>query len=188
MNFLFKLAFVAYSLAFQAYAISSRSNTDIVGAVVMTAKTLGTSAFGLSASFLRCGVQEQASSGVFAVRNGLQVLRVDAAPNPAQVVNFQTIRYRTSEKFVRGAMSSMHRDIVMHAKFSVSGVATVPHPKPTSAIWLRRNLRHKSLSDILSSSHLSTPSAWFDGACAADTVAGLSHFIQFRQLPERTKQ
>ena len=82
--------------------------------------------------------------------NGLQMARIDAAVNSAQVVKVQRDRHGANEQPIADSMCQLrHRS---NAVGCIDPCVTVlicsPEPKPTSRIWLRKNTQHKSFEQV----------------------------------------
>lgn len=106
-----------------------------------------------------------ASTGVLCARYRLQMLGIDAAPNAALMVEFESIRHFPEDHFVEHLVGEPARpniDALPHPDTGVSFGITVSRPQPASGVWFWRNLIHDPFHHraqgndacILSFSHL----------------------------------
>ena len=89
-----------------------------------------------------------AAQNVFAVRNRLKVIGVDASPNSAQMIDCETIGDWADQKLINEPMSTTHPARVIQTELPVTTAIKTSRPQP-APIELRRNLGQKSYSNLI---------------------------------------
>jgi hypothetical protein len=123
----------------------------------------------------------QSTPKIFFLCDWLQMSRVDAAPNPAQVVQVQPFGNWPHEKFIRNSVSQYHNIKPFSGSFAaselpVSMAADHPGPNPTAGIRFRGNKLQKAF-DIINVSHsISFGSIWSGLREVGNFVAARSYF------------
>lgn len=101
---------------------------------------------------------------VLGVRDSFQVLRVDAAPYPAFVVNLQAHRDWSDEMLVSKPMRSDHLPMLSNTEEPISLWAHPSQPKPAAAVWLGTHKIQKSFNrSKLLGSHVISPESHRSG-------------------------
>ncbi len=86
-----------------------------------------------------------AATCIYQVSDRFQMIRVDAASNAAEMIQFQPFWNRTFEPFVREAVGAVHLSrSTAHAEQPVP-VSSSCCPKPASAVRLWRDFTHKAV-------------------------------------------
>jgi len=116
----------------------------------------------------------QSTSSIFETRNRLQVARVYAAANTAQVINLESRRDRAYEQFIAHAMSKMLDS--GNFNLSVSPVIATANPEPTSSVRLGdaalKNSVKQRLDGKLIDSHVTPSSRIGQGRAALARCCG----------------
>ncbi len=123
------------------------------------------------------------STDVSSNRNGLQMIRIDATSNAAEMVNGQPFGNWSDEQFVRDAMrrlfkacaSTVAMDCIGNGYLAVSGPSDCSSPEPASGIRFGRDVAHKSFGNWYSRfSHVPSFKAHRSGPLSTDMLKRLA--------------
>lgn len=93
--------------------------------------------------FLSIPLARIATSDIFGASDRLHMLRVRATPDPAQVIQLESGRYRSNQLFECGAVS--HRGGSVFTELPITSIVDNPNPEPASAIRFGDDIRKKEI-------------------------------------------
>ena len=86
------------------------------------------------------GFSSDSSSRVYFMSDGFEMLRIDAAPYAAQMVQFEAGSNRATRQFIRNAVGALR--LVFNFNVSVAAWIKATHPYPTSTLGNRHGIQH----------------------------------------------